>query len=294
MPFLALLEKQPKVFILFLACALIGMLGFVDYRTGYEISSSIVYLLPIMLTAWVVGQWWGVAISTICAGTWLWADVASGHLYSSAIVMFWNGVMRLGFFLLLTYSTATIRRMLQREQELARTDSLTGLLNRRAFYEQAELEIQRIRRFFRPFTVLCFDLDGFKAINDAFGHDSGDGLLTDVASVLRGNTRAVDIAARMGGDEFALLIPEVGPEAAKPVAEKLQRLLLDRMKARGFAVTFSIGAVSVLAPPPSLDAVLAAADQLVYGVKYGGKDGIQYEVYTGEQIAENRSTLAGG
>ena len=98
----------------------------------------------------------------------------------------------------------------------------------------------------------------------------------------------------MGGDEFALLIPDVGPEAARPVAEKLQKLLVSRMQARGFAVTFSIGAVSVLAPPPSLDAVMTVADQLVYGVKYGGKDGIQYEVYTGDRTVTNHPRATGG
>jgi diguanylate cyclase (GGDEF)-like protein len=293
MSLLTLLEKQSKAFILFLTLALIALIGLIDYRTGYEIGSSITYLLPIMLAAWVVGMWWGIAASIVCAGTWLWADVASGHAYSSGIIMLWSGLMRLGFFLLLTYSTATIKRMLEREQELARTDPLTGLLNRRAFYEQAAMEVQRIRRFFRPFTIIYLDMDGFKTINDTFGHDTGDDLLVDVASVLRANTRAVDIAARMGGDEFALLIPDVGTENARPVAEKLQKLLLAQMKAGGFPVTFSIGAVSVLAPPPSLDAVMTVADQLVYGVKYGGKNGIQYETYTGEPVSNDRTAAEG-
>ncbi len=280
MPLFDLLKNRSKVFVFCLALALVVLIGFIDYRTGYEASLTLFYLIPVAMVAWYLGIWWSGLVSVISVATWLLADRAAGQIYSG-FAAFWNEAMRLGFFLVISYTLAALRRTLQREQLLARTDPLTGLLNRRAFYEQAELEVQRIRRFFRPFTVLCFDMDGFKAINDTFGHDSGDGLLADVAAVLRGNTRAVDIAARMGGDEFALLIPEVGPEAAKPVAEKLQRLLLDQMKARGFDVTFSIGAVSVLAPPPSLDAVLTVADQLVYGVKYGGKDGIQYEIYTG-------------
>lgn len=201
--------------------------------------------------------------------------------------------MRLGFFLVVAYILTALRRSLQREQRLARTDPLTGLLNRRAFHEQATLEIQRIRRFFRPFTLICLDLDGFKAINDTFGHSSGDDLLVDVASVLRANTRAVDVVARIGGDEYAVLIPEVGLESARPVAEKLQKLLLAQSQASGFAITYSIGVVSVLAPPPSINALLNAADQLVYGVKYAGKNGIQYETYTGEQMSNDRTTAEG-
>lgn len=88
MSLLTLLEKQSKAFILFLTLALIALIGFIDYATGYEISSSIFYLLPVMLTAWAIGLWWGIAVSAVCAATWLVADVASGHFYSSDLVMF--------------------------------------------------------------------------------------------------------------------------------------------------------------------------------------------------------------
>ncbi|HTY08212.1 MAG TPA: diguanylate cyclase [Candidatus Edwardsbacteria bacterium] len=284
MSLFSLLGKRPKSFIFSLALVLVALIGYIDYRTGYEISLTLFYLMPVIIVTWYIGFWWGILISAVSAGTWLLADWAAGQIYSS-FAGFWNEVMRLAFFLVITYTLTELRRSLRRERQLARTDPLTGLLNRRAFYELGAIEIQRIRRFFRPFTLVYFDMDGFKGINDAFGHDSGDRLLSDVAAVLRANTRAVDAVARMGGDEFALLIPEAGPETARPLAEKLQRLLLDRMRADGFGVTFSIGAVSVLAPPPSLDAVLALADRLVYGVKDGGKNGIQYQIFSDQPAA---------
>jgi diguanylate cyclase (GGDEF)-like protein/PAS domain S-box-containing protein len=160
---------------------------------------------------------------------------------------------------------------LVKERELSRSDPLTGLPNRRAFMEFAEIEKERSRRYSHSFGLAYLDLDGFKKINDTLGHAAGDMVLVTVAKVLRSNLRASDMVARLGGDEFAILLPETDPVAAKKVMSKLQELLRSAMRAGGWKVDFSIGLASFLDAPESVDYIIRLADELMYSVKSSGK-----------------------
>ncbi len=102
---------------------------------------------------------------------------------------------------------STLKGVLEREKIFARKDFLTGIANRQAFFEFAGIEINRCRRHEYPLTVAYIDCDNFKAINDYFGHQTGDNLLMSVADILQKIIRATDIVARLGGDEFAVLLP---------------------------------------------------------------------------------------
>jgi diguanylate cyclase (GGDEF)-like protein len=272
------LTRLPKPAVVILALVLIALVGAADLKTGYEISFSIFYLLPIMLAAWALGLWWGVGLSLLSAATWLWADVTAGHRLT-LIITTWNDLMQLGFFLLITSATATIKRMLELEQELARTDGLTRIANRRAFYEMAEAELDRARRYPHPFTLIYFDLDGFKSVNDNHGHGAGDEVLQAVAGELRKNSRASDVVARLGGDEFAVLMPEIGAPQAPVAVGKVHKVLLDLMISKGLGVTFSIGAITFVTVPASVDAMVKMADELMYSVKNGGKNALKHQTY---------------
>ena len=161
---------------------------------------------------------------------------------------------------------------------LAKTDPLTGVLNRRHFRELAGVEMKRAARYHRFFTVVFLDLDGFKAVNDESGHEAGDQVLRTVARSIRANLRATDFVSRLGGDEFVILLSETGPEAAACYLEKIQRQLRDAMRGGDWKVTFSIGAVTYLSPPVSVDELIGRADALMYAVKRSGKDGIKHEI----------------
>jgi diguanylate cyclase (GGDEF)-like protein/PAS domain S-box-containing protein len=170
---------------------------------------------------------------------------------------------------------AQLNQVLQREKELARTDMLTGLSNRRAFYEALQMERARAARYGRPITLAYVDLDNFKRVNDTLGHAVGDELLVCVADLLRQTLRLSDTVGRLGGDEFALLLPETSPGSAESLLEKLRKILMDAMQVRSWPVTFSIGAATFLNNPPPLEQMIRAADELMYAVKKSGKNSVE-------------------
>ncbi|MFN3649690.1 MAG: diguanylate cyclase [Armatimonadota bacterium] len=161
---------------------------------------------------------------------------------------------------------------------LARTDELTGVPNRRSLVEALHHEIDRLNRYDHPFTVAFIDIDGFKHINDRLGHAAGDRLLREVAGVMRSRLRACDTVARVGGDEFALLLPETEGESGRRAVEKLREALHAASVAQGWPVSFSIGVVTYLCAPEAADEALREADGLMYLVKESGKNGIVHRV----------------
>jgi diguanylate cyclase (GGDEF)-like protein len=155
---------------------------------------------------------------------------------------------------------------------------LTELLNMRAFYDLAYVEVNRARRFKRPFTVAYMDVDNFKMVNDQFGHETGNILLRLIADTLKANIRAIDLTARLGGDEFVILLGETGSESAHVVFSKLQEQIIDAFDRNRWPVTLSIGAVTYNKPPDTIDDMLRKTDKLMYSAKNSGKNKIIYEL----------------
>lgn len=167
-------------------------------------------------------------------------------------------------------------RLYAEQQQLAMTDGLTGLFNRRHFMALAQREFLRAHRLNSPFAVLMLDLDDLKWLNDAFGHSSGDEALQRVAQFLAKNVRAIDVVARYGGDEFVVLLPDCEPLAARQIAARLQKesrgLHLELAK-RTVEMSFSLGiAVSTLMADETLDTLLGRADTEMYQMKKKHKD----------------------
>jgi len=140
------------------------------------------------------------------------------------------------------------------------------------------MEINRARRYGHPFTMVCLDLDNFKTVNDRFGHSTGDVLLRLVARTIQENIRATDTVARLGGDEFAILLPETGLNIAEVIMERIQEINSDILRKHGWPVTLSVGVVTFMSPPATVDEVLRISDRLMYTAKDNGKNSIRYEV----------------
>lgn len=163
---------------------------------------------------------------------------------------------------------------------LAHTDSLTHLPNRRHFLEQVELELTRFKRYATPVALLMFDLDHFKQVNDRYGHAAGDAVLCHVAAVTRQMLRKTDASGRIGGEEFAVLLPETDLESAWQLAQRLGQTIASSpvdTEAGTIAVTLSIG-VTLFAPiDATADAVLSRADRALYRAKHHGRNRVEIE-----------------
>jgi diguanylate cyclase (GGDEF)-like protein len=281
MEILTSLEKQSKSRLVFGGIILICIIGLIDYLTGYELAFSFFYVLPISLATLVLGQGYGYAASTMSAVLWLAADILSGQHYSSLFVPIWNISIRFAFFIIITYLLSMLNNTIRRERELSRIDHLTSAANSRYFYEVAQMEINRIRRYQHPFTLAFIDIDDFKSVNDKFGHKTGDLVLQKVVHSFMQNVRDTDVIARVGGDEFIILFPETGQEFAQTVFPVIHDTLLKDMQKNDLSITFSIGVVICVAAPPTIDDIVKIADDLMYSAKSDGKNTVKYTTYTG-------------
>ena len=155
------------------------------------------------------------------------------------------------------------------------TDALTGLSSRRRWFDAAATEFARARRYGHPLSLLVADLDFFKRVNDTYGHDTGDHVLKAFAGVLRKECRRSDVAGRLGGEEFAVLLPET----ALPAAREAARRIIDRCRAlevpgpKGrVSCTCSIGVAEIVSEDQAVEAVLGRADQALYAAKRDGRN----------------------
>ena len=157
-------------------------------------------------------------------------------------------------------------------EEAAFTDHLTGLANRRRFERQLEREVGRVQRFERPFTLLMIDIDSFKSVNDSFGHDAGDEAIRRIAKVLSEGTRGIDLAARIGGEEFAVLLVETNKEGGSEVAERLRTAIKSLDIPKAGKVTASFGVAECPSDAQTSAGILKAADIALYEAKRNGRD----------------------
>lgn len=157
-----------------------------------------------------------------------------------------------------------------------RIDSLTGALNRNALSERAESEFSRAQRERTPTSVIEVDVDGFKQLNDNHGHPAGDEVLQRVARALESETRRSDVVARVGGDEFAVLLPRTSAAEARLIAERLREAAQDGLAAGGTTAALSVGVATTDGPPAlSFEQLWAAADAAMYEAKRSGGDGVR-------------------
>jgi diguanylate cyclase (GGDEF)-like protein len=186
-----------------------------------------------------------------------------------------RSIRTLGYFFGRTYRLAhELRQEKARAEALAQTDFLTGLDNRRAFYEQGERLLRSLEISHRPAAVLMFDIDHFKAINDRYGHAGGDVAIRAVANLIRAHLRVGELAARLGGEEFVQLMADARLDEAIATGERVraacQALVVDFDNQR-IAFTTSVGVAS-LQPGNTLDGWVAHADAALYRSKQEGRN----------------------
>ena len=282
------LRRQDRSRLLGLAIILVILVGCVNYLAGGELSVSILYLLPISLVSWFLGRREGGFIALASSASWCAAEWAFGRYYSYPFIYYWNLALMFSFFIITNFALSAFKKALEKEKNLARIDSLTGMTNSRHFLDLAEREIERSRRYRHPLTLLYLDCDNFKKVNDKFGHQIGNRFLHFLAGILESNTRNIDTVARLGGDEFAILMPETGEQIVPQAVQRLHTRLASALRKKGWPVTLSMGAAIYLDPPASAEELIKGADRLMLQAKGEGKNTVRYKIFGLPQDGEKQ------
>ena len=266
-----LLYSLPPNRIALLCGVLICLMAGLDYVTGVELHLFTLYFLPVSLAAWFGSRTLWACVAVLSAVTAVLDPLWGGH-FSSPQVLYGNLLTQLAGYVFVGALTELVRRQNLRDRWLLSHDALTGLLNRLGFRERLESDAGVVARYHRPLTIAYLDLDNFKGVNDTRGHQVGDQVLALVAHVIELNLRSTDAAARVGGDEFALLLPETNAAGARALLERLRASLEAEMQSMGLGVTASVGAICFDSLPGSLDDSLSYADSQMYAMKHSGKN----------------------
>lgn len=274
----AFLEQRSKFFLIIFGLVLFAAVILTDYATDWEITTSIFYLLPISYFAWYFSSKTGIFVAFSSILVWFAIDYFKGPHYTRSSIPYWNAIISFGLYLILVLIFADVKIIYHREREHSRIDFLTGMINQRGFYEALRRERERASRLNTPITLAYVDLDNFKLVNDQFDHRTGDSVLAAVGQTLRRSIRDIDLAGRLGGDEFCLLLPNTDSAGARVLLEKVKEVLLRVMEASHWPVTFSIGAVTFHQPDKAAAEMINAADRAMYAAKTHGKNRIIYTV----------------
>lgn len=259
--------------ILTAACiALIHLIARLHYITGFAYEFNSFYVLPLLASAWWLDNATCVCITLFCLADWAYTDIMLGGGQSEPLPLLCNTVTRAMTISCVTVLLKRLRHALQQEWENSRKDQLTGLCNRRLYYELGATVLEIARRQSLPVTLAFMDLDRFKEVNDTLGHAVGDDLLRTVSAVMQDHFRSEDVLARLGGDEFAAIMPGLTAVDARLRLESLRGSIRAAMSKHSWPVTLSIGAASFAEVTGGIEVMLRAADAAMYEAKAAGRD----------------------
>ena len=250
----------------------IAAVGLIDWVTGVDIRAVSLYFMPLAWAGWRLKRPGALLGAAVAAAVWTLAQYAGGVRHVDGAIWLVNLLTQGAGFLTVGWLVALLAGRLEAEEALSRTDALTGLHNRRGLADRANLVLALSRRHAREVSLACIDLDHFKQVNDRFGHAVGDQVLVACASALMSSLRSTDLAARVGGDEFLVLLPETPREAAVALMERLRQAIEAQAQIRAAGVTATIGVVTDAPSTLSLDALTARADVLLYEGKKAGRN----------------------
>lgn len=277
-----IVHKPHSKEIVFLKIAVIAIVFAISYLhliAGPLFEFHLFFFIPIIIASWFTSNSFSYFILGLVIFSWTIGDYLITKETINPLPFAFNAVMHACIIIYLNYLLGYIRQQLIKESQLAREDSLTKILNRRGFYENAETVFSTAHRHQLAVTCIFIDLDEFKSINDTYGHKTGDQLLYETAQIIKANIRKTDIAGRLGGDEFCIILLNVNSNQAMDFSENLRNTLNEKMQQHNWNTTFSMGVVSYDSAPESFQDVIQQADNLMYQVKKNGRNGFLQTFY---------------
>lgn len=255
---------------LFVALCFTSVVAVLDYITGVELRLFPLYFIPLSLISGAYSTRHALASALGLAGVW-----AALNYDSSALSIYLGNIAsQLAAFSVVALLVNSHKDRADIQQQLASTDSLTGLLNSRSFIAVASREVALQRRKRHPITMAYLDIDNFKDVNATLGHLGADDVLRVTAQAMKDSLRQTDFIGRVGGDEFAILLPDTSAESSRATLERLQEAVLLANHDSRMKITVSVGAIVFEEAPRSVNAMLELADKLMYEVKKMRKDGV--------------------
>jgi len=284
----ALIARQPRAVMWLEAILFIALVAFVDDATSSALSFSIFYIVPVIFATWFLSRRTGLLMVLLTVAAWHLRAVLDVRDTTALFVLGWNMTVRVGFFLIVWELVHLMKVGKVREGMLARTDSLTGVANGRAFSDRADFELAALRRSRHPLTMAYMDLDRFKHVNDTLGHTEGDRLLRAAADAISSRLRATDFVARLGGDEFGILLPDTDSESAPAVLAALSQAVKEAIDG-SWGAGCTMGAITFEMAPESVDFMVRSADELMYRGKREGRGRTEHAVWPGRRGARSDS-----
>lgn len=276
------MRRLPRWAVVLISLAVTAAIGVADYLTGRDMSFLAFYLVPIGFASWFAGGWSGAVVALLSGTVWFLEDVATPRPTPALrFLPAWNVVVKAAFLLVIAWLFYSLRRSLEHEESMARTDPLTGAANRRMLFDLVDYEVRAMPRHGRPVSLAFVDLDDFKGVNDTMGHEAGDELLQAVVRGMKAAVRGMDTVARVGGDEFVVLLPGADEGQAAEVMDRVRAAIMREVEEGKWPVGLSIGTITCLDCPGSPDELVGEADALMYKVKKSGKGRTLHEVIGG-------------
>jgi diguanylate cyclase (GGDEF)-like protein len=264
------LGALPKSVLLVCGSFLLALVSVGDYLTHahYVLEFSPFYLVPISFFSWFIGRRSGFALGILSVMIGFFIRLRQ----EPRAIAYWDALVWFGLYVCATVIVVQLKALYEHERYLSRIDPLTRVGNRRSLFEAASAAKSVSDRQGVPLSISYIDLDGFKQVNDRFGHSAGDSVLAATASAIANAVRPSDVVARIGGDEFAVLLPGADGEAAISILRRVRLELDSVMMEHRWPMTFSIGIASFTPPLGSVPEMIQAADQTMYIAKKKGKN----------------------
>jgi len=272
-------ERFPTSGPVVMGVGLVAAISTVDWVTGPQLNLSPLYVLAVMAVVATGTRRDGMLIAVLGAVAGMGADFVGLGLGKIYWVPVWNALADVIVLTVVVTLIGSLRESLADQRRQALVDPLTGTYNRRAFQIVAERERLRSGRDGTPLSLAYFDLDGFKEFNDSLGHAAGDEMLQTFAGALAAGIRGTDLLARIGGDEFVLLLPDTDAEEAVGVVNRLRASVAE--VSANAPITASVGIATHRFPPPTVDALITTADELMYQAKQKGGDRVVGSIVSG-------------